>query len=330
MRIHVSRRTIGAPVLASLVACVVMAGCGRKNVTAPEPAPPPLEWSETHGPRVSDIRCLEACPMGIFVGTRAALYRSTDDRLTWSYVSVAGPWSGAIEIESVLWTPYGLVVASSGNLRHDYGGAYASQDGADWYPILADTPVSTLVASDTALFAGCPGVGVLRASDNTSGWTRMNDGLSRLDIREMARRNSVLLASTYGGGLFRSDDAGLHWRAVGASLDSTFITSLCPAGSRWFLGTSGSGVYRSDDDGETWIAVNQGLANLVIRDLVQSGSGVFAATAGGGVFRSSDGGATWSAINKGLPILRVEALAVKGNTLLAAINDIGVVSYPLR
>ncbi len=330
MRIHSIAQVFGAHVLAALAACVVTTGCGGKNVTAPEPAAAP-QWSQSSGPRVGDIYCLEACPQGIYVGTHNGLYRSTDNGTSWTSLSVGGIGSGALSIGSVLSVGGDLFAGSSGDFRHNFSGVYTSSNAGDsWHVILADQPVSTLASSDTALFAGCVGVGVFRASANVGGWTLVNDGLSHLDIKEMARRQSVLLASVYGGGLFRSDDAGSHWREVGAGLPDSSISSLCPAGSLWFLGTYGNGVFRSDDDGNTWTAVNQGLTSTDIRDVVHAGTAIFAATAGGGVFRSSDGGATWSEINKGLPILEVEALAVRGNTLLAAINDLGVVSYPLQ
>ena len=181
--------------------------------------------------------------------------------------------------------------------------------------------VHALAVSGTNLFAGSLG-GVFLSTDNGTGWTAVNTGLTDLDVWSLAVSGTNLFAGTGRGGVFLSTNNGTSWSAVNTGLSGTYVWSLAVTGTNLFAGTYSGGVFLSTSNGTSWTAVNTGLRNTAVYALTVSGTDLFAGTDGGGVFLLSNNGTSWTAF--GLPNTRVRSFAVSGTNLFAGTYSGGV------
>lgn len=169
------------------------------------------------------------------------------------------------------------------------------------------------------LFAGTPGSGIFRSTDEGDTWTQINMGLTNLDVRAFARNLSGHLFAGTAGGVFRSSDHGDAWEQISTGLASTNIRAFVVNDLGYlFAGTAG-GVFGLPNNGTTWTQLAVGLTNRDVRALALNTWRrvfLFAGTPGG-IFRSADNGSTWSRINTGLTNTRVQALVVNKASGLA-------------
>jgi hypothetical protein len=173
------------------------------------------------------------------------------------------------------------------------------------------------VLEDTNIFAGTLLENVFLSTNDGTGWTSFNYGLTYSDIFTLTVSGTNLFAGTWYGGVFILYDDCTTWTAAGTGLVNTGVNALVFSDVYLFAGTGGYGVYRSIDYGASWTAVNSGLTNTNINALAASGTNLFAGTYGAGVFLSSDNGLNWTAVNSGLTCANINALAVSGTNLFA-------------
>jgi hypothetical protein len=197
-------------------------------------------------------------------------------------------------------------------------GVYSSSDnGANWtfFDNLSTLPfagtVNGMVTLGADVFAGTQTGGVYRSDKTTAAWIQINNGLTNLSVRAMAKFGTKLYAGTENG-LFRSTDNGDNWTLIsgaGSGLTNQAIRAFTGFSGNIFVGTAG-GVFYSTDDGDTWTAVNTGITNLNIQSLAyrlpNSGIHVFAGTDNGVFF--SDDGINWKNASYGLRNRNVRAL----------------------
>jgi hypothetical protein len=128
----------------------------------------------------------------------------------------------------------------------------------------------------------------------------LNDGLTELDIRAFAVRDTFLLAGSNGGGVFRSTLRERSWTSVNDGIDDQVINTLVVKGSAIFAGTY-EGVYRSTNNGSNWTTANDGLPEHDVSALMATPAYLYAGLMGEGVYRSDDYGENWTPFNVGLP-----------------------------
>ncbi len=309
----------------ALLAVMVLAGCSKKSVTAPEPTPP-ARWVATSGPPgIYEVRCLAARGTNLFAGTSNGVYRSADKGASWSACGLTN-WG----VTTLASSGTHVYVGTYGDFRRNYRGLYYTiNDGAGWWAILPDMFVSSVAIRDSALYAGTMDSGVFRRWRGQSDWTAVNNGLTELRIHSLAGNGTSLFAGTYSGDVFRSTDDGDHWVPASSDFDSTDVSDFAALGATLFAAT-GRGVFRSVDDGDNWVAVNEGLTSTNALDLAVDGSSLFVAIGAGGVFRTIDHGDHWTAMNNGLANLFVCSIVVSGTDLFAGTSQNGVWRYPLR
>lgn len=309
----------------TFLAVMILAGCGKKSVTAPAPKPP-AQWLATSGPPSAyQVRCLAARGTVLFAGTDQGAYRSTNEGESWSACGLTG-----LDIFTLGFSGTHVYAATTGDFRKTYRGLYYTiNDGVSWLAILPDMFVSSVAIRDSAVFAGTMDSGVFRRMIGQSDWTSVNSGLTNTNVHSLSVSGACLFAGTYGSGAFRSTDYGDSWVAANGGFDSTDVSDFAVVGANVFVATS-RGVLRSADQGVTWVAVNNGLASTSALDMAVDGSSLFVATGAGGVFRTVDNGANWTAFNSGLPEAYVCALAVGATDLFAGTSQSGVWRYPLR
>ena len=223
--------------------------------------------------------------------------------------------------------------------------------------------VNAIVSSDTNLFAGIVGKGVILSTDNGTSWSEVDTGLTCSNVTSLSIKGKNIFAGTYSGGIFLSSNNGLTWTASDSGLakvvalpdtliptkigsanhaktsiqsvsthdtlvDVKFISSLKLCKNNLFAGTFGAGVYRFIDSGQYWIPVDSGLGqNNWIFSLTATDSTAFAATETG-LYYTDNNGTNWNAINNGLIdgvfTHNITAVAVYGTIIFAGTDVRGV------
>jgi len=227
-------------------------------------------------------------------------------------------------------------------------------NGANWDTVHSGTMVQSLARVGTSVFAGTPGLGVLRSSNNGSTWEQVNNGLTNYVVNTLHVSGSMLYAGT-GSSIFRSTNNGASWVAVDSGWANPGISAMIAFGSRLVASGNGglhvadesnvvweevstppmgtirlfaasgsllfaatnSGVFVSADTGKTWSSSSSGIPNNDVRGLVVDGTSMYAGTFGSGVYLSTNSGSNWSAVNMGLTYYNINTLSAIGTYLFA-------------
>jgi hypothetical protein len=176
-----------------------------------------------------------------------------------------------------------------------------------------------IIVNGGTIFLGTRDSGIYRSTNNGTGWTRKNVGLTDLTITGFAVIGSSIFAGTDSDGVFLSIDNGDNWSAVNNGLTNTFVRSLALIDTDLFAATYGGGIYRSSDFGVTWTAVNSGLPQTRFREMIASGQNLIAGAVGD-AYHSSDRGATWANLSSGLPITLVYGFTVNDKNLFVGMS----------
>src|SRR5438552_13578656 len=126
-------------IAAVLMSLMALGGCGKKNVTGPEP----IRWVPTSGfDTFTSVSALAVKDTSVFAGTIGGVWRSTDNGATWTPVNT-GLTSMIVDVVAVSGTD--LYAGTNG------GGVFRSvDDGATWTATntgLTDMGVSALAVS---------------------------------------------------------------------------------------------------------------------------------------------------------------------------------------
>jgi photosystem II stability/assembly factor-like uncharacterized protein len=180
---------------------------------------------------------------------------------------------------------------------------------------------------------------VFKTADGGDTWTPKNNGISGIDIWEMAMTSSnppVLFACTYHNGLLKSTTGGKTWTNAGVPASKVNSVTVSPEESNIvFAGSDEIGLFKSMNGGTTWALSQDGLittwstALLVSREDMNR---LFMSTYGQGVFQSSDRGSTWTNMSKGLGDLYIHSLVMDPahpNLIYALTDTTGLYRYDM-
>jgi uncharacterized protein (TIGR02145 family) len=166
---------------------------------------------------------------------------------------------------------------------------------------------------NSTVFCGSQGTGVYFSATNGSTWTKINNGLTNLNVKSLKYYGSSLFAGTEAG-LFKSNDNGVTWTIVGGGLPSDIrVNEILFIGSNYYLGTN-LGVYKSIDTGNSWTSFNVNLSNTNINSLTYNGNYLFVATPIGN-YKSLISSSNWSACNSGISGLYIYSIVSSGTSL---------------
>lgn len=222
--------------------------------------------------RIQALAVLPGEPRGVLAAGDTGLFGSHDGGASWARIGSQGDlptiWSLAVD-------PHDPHTIFAGTRP---AGVYRSRDGGlRWepLPVGAATRCSIGTASVTrvlvdpadrrAIWAGVEIDGVYRSLDGGDTWQRVVNGLSDLDVHDMAiaqSRPSRVYVST-NGEVFWSDDQGETWAPIGVK-------------TKWPLPYARGIVVKPDDP-----------------RVLFAGCGQTTTGETGAVIRSSDGGQTW-------------------------------------
>ena len=152
--------------------------------------------------------------------------------------------------------------------------------------------------------------GIFKSTDGGKTWTKINNGLTSLDVTQVAVDpvNTSNLYAIASGFLFKSTNAGASWSPMGVGLPSGFGNlAIAPSNPNIIYAAQGATqVYKSTDAGATWNAVGpvRGLLNKLLVDPTNPNILLYGFTLSffqpadpGGIYRSTDGGATFQPTN---------------------------------
>ena len=229
---------------------------------------------------------------------RGALYRSTDNGISWSDNGISWP-------------------ESDSDLTEDFNSFCVLGE-----EIVAGTDHGVFISANEGRSWGAANLG-LYDSNTRRGYAI--SGLSNL--------GPYLFASTYSNGIFRSGDDGNSWIKV--NFTSYAFQGLVAVGGRIFAAAfnqsgkpSTGGVFVSSDDGEAWVHADADLPDHGVGVICAHGSYLFVGTETA-IFFSNDLGSTWTDISNGAPFGGATTGLWTNGTYLFANSGGGVWRYPL-
>jgi photosystem II stability/assembly factor-like uncharacterized protein len=223
------------------------------------------------------------------------------------------------------------------------GGLFISTDsGTNWRndttPGLSQYEITTLLNSDSSIFATTYGAGIFRSKDYGKTWIPIDSGLyfyptpfnQATIFGSLVASGKNLFASA--SGVFQSTDEGDSWfwngKALvpyeGTGLYDCEINKMIALDTVLFAGVDRFGMIRSSDKGKTWSIVNNGMTSKYIMDFAMADTTIFAATGDAGIFRSTGHGADWTSMNNGLTSLNIQSLVICGKNIFAGTIGGGV------
>lgn len=272
------------------------------------------QWIQTNGPSSGYIYALHISDTILFAGTNDGIYRSLDHGGAWSQTGLPGTFiysftsntagifagtggSGVYlsQNNGLNWTSAGLApfngyaLATIGN--HLFAGTahgvyYTINNGASWTdPVeLNNTIFTSFAVSDSNLYGGSFGPGVVLSANYSVSWQLISSGMINGTINAVSYSDTKLYAGSEGGGVFLTTNNGSNWNAINNGLSGSNVRTFAASGSNEFTGTD-SGVFLSTNNGAVWNNVNNGLTNKDIRCLLISGTYIYAGTFGNGVWK---------------------------------------------
>ena len=223
----------------------------------------------------------------IFEGTKAGIFRSTNNGKEWIHIDYSG-------------TPFDHYSFASNNTfafaginfeHHDANNGSvlrSSDDGLTWTEVLTGS-VSALAVNNSNIFAGCPDKRqspgkIFRSTNDGTDWTEVMGE----NITSLALKGTTIFAGTSENGIFRSTDNGNTWNQFNNGLTDTAINALVYTTNenRVFAATI-SGIFYTTIKGTKWFKINAGLTNTEIYTLATDNDFVYAGVSNMGLWRYS-------------------------------------------
>ncbi len=291
----------------------------------------------------------------IYVGTRGALYISTDIGKTWQTVSAIKDIEGIRDI---------VILDDHIYVSTDSTGVWQSNDGNSWaqindglgitfqgYLLDNDAPlippfalnpmqVFELASVGTTLLVAATKKGLFRRITDEDSWTPINptviehsdpspkqDSSSDLYVGSLASmRHLLFLSGSIGkkSGIFRSNDGGDTWTLITPTKvrkESDRVQTISVQGERLYVGTKYGLVYVSHDMGDSWISISDGVIHGDVSTLLPINENtVFIGTSRNGVFRTTDTGNSWVECSTGIINTNVSNLEVIDDKLYTVVG----------
>jgi|GEM_PF-2319984 len=199
---------------------------------------------------------------------RGAIYRSSDNGITWSNQGIRWPENDSDHSEDI-----SCFSVLNGNIfAGTYHGVFVSTDeGTTWRANSMGMPItytgrppsiSGLAGVGGDLFASTYAFGIYRSTSNDGNWIMVNS--TDYDFRGLAAIGYEVFAAAFNdqgnpstGGVLATTDSGQTWRHADAGLPDHGVNVIYSNGSYLFAGTDTT-IFASSDGGITWINISTG------------------------------------------------------------------------
>jgi photosystem II stability/assembly factor-like uncharacterized protein len=225
--------------------------------------------------------------IGLQVGSRGTIWRTTDGGATWGTVA-----SGTTEpLFDVTYEKADVAWAVGGN-----GTILRSGDGGlTWSPRTSNTNVRLREVSsgDTGFIVAIGDAGtVVRSNNGGSTFVATNPTTNYIfDISMASRMVGVMTGHTF---IRRTTDGGATWTLATSVPSVTDVLSAYMVDDNvGYAGTSWSGLWKTVDGGANWSTVASHVSNGGISEVDGTGTHVYTSI-NKTLYRSTDGGATWT------------------------------------
>ncbi len=313
-------------------------------------------WAPTFGFKSWEIAAITWHPTDpniVWAGTMSGPYLSLDGGLHWQemregFVEISDTGYSA-PIERVLFTPGNedRLLAFGGSMRNwsgrhnpPWGDIWLSEDaGQTWSWLVALTAegatdyrslkgvniaaAAYAAGSDSRIYAGTRGGGVMVSEDGGVSWAVRSEGLPTPNVRNLVVHPTdpdtvwvtVYRKKGVAGGVYRSEDAGVTWTDVSNGLDQNpkaryRALIVCPQEPDRLYTACWRGtdldwaIFRSDDGGDNWRFTIEheiptpyppdGFKQLAVDP--NDSERIFA-VGNTSILRTLDGGETWKLLN---------------------------------
>lgn len=174
-------------------------------------------------------------------------------------------------------------------------------------------PFSLTIQNDT-LYLGTLSNGIYRSTDGGSSWTQINNGITSLQIWNIAYVNGALFASSTNGTVFKSTDGGNNWVLSNTGISTTtIIRNFVFFNNKIFATSTNKGIYISNDNGNSWTQHNSGIVGLVAEPLLVVDTDLFVGV-NQKVYKYDSANQNWISKSTGIPNNTVTSLTyIKDN-----------------
>jgi photosystem II stability/assembly factor-like uncharacterized protein len=181
-------------------------------------------WTDIANGAFSMVGPVAANADGDIFAASNGIWRKLNGDTAWSNVGAPG----------VTGTPTFMFIAKN---RSIYSNSHMSTDnGTTWTPLTVGSALSSVAENSLGhLFAGTPGSGVYRSTDDGGSWEQISGGLTNLDIRSVAiDTNDFLYAGSWGKSVFRTttstltDVGDISFEPVSFSLSQNYPNPFNP------------------------------------------------------------------------------------------------------
>jgi photosystem II stability/assembly factor-like uncharacterized protein len=175
-------------------------------------------------------------------------------------------------------------------------------------------PFSLTIQNDT-LYLGTLSNGIYRSTNGGSSWTQINNGITSMQIWNIAYVNGALFASSTNGTVFKSTDGGDNWVLSNTGISTTtIIRNFAYFNNKIFATSTNKGVYISSDNGSSWTQHNTGLVGLVAEPLLVVDTDLFVGV-NQKVYKYDSTNQNWISKSVGIPNNTVTSLTYTKDNL---------------
>jgi len=256
----------------------------------------------------------------IFAGTSSTAtgsYFSTDDGVTWSYVS---NWPGWGYINAMTFLNDNIYIATW------FGEIYGSSDnGNNWFDGnsgLTGISIESMYGENDLLYAGSEGGGIYVSKDFGVSWQQSNKSMNATEIRSLVSDGENIYATTFGNGVWSSSDKGDNWNSFNTGLSHYNITSIAIQdtllwlGAYEYLASKSGGCYLYDLILGQW---KSSFGSINILDITTTDSMIFISSTSQ-IIRSEDFGLYWQSAGNGLPSSYISEMLITDTNMFVVIS----------
>ncbi|TAL68099.1 MAG: T9SS type A sorting domain-containing protein [Bacteroidetes bacterium] len=240
-------------------------------------------WAKKNSGLTSpNIWCTANIGNEVLIGTGNGLFMSTDNGNSW--LEKDSGFTG-YSTHFIAVTGNKIYAATDSNLF------LSTNNGESWILQNSRVPqnwIDCLAVSDSNVFLGVYGVGLLIYSVNKDRWTSPSSGMDAGLIKNIAiTGNNIIVVETYDG-IFSSNDNGKNWIFINSDFvyDYLSIINCFYTYKDYIIAGTEKGFYVSNDDANTWFPKNIGLVNTDILSISNNDDYFFVGTVGGGMYRA--------------------------------------------